>query len=70
MRRFSPLFCRHLTWIALILTGFCSTRVLAGSFTASGSNLSIDLNVAGQLVTVVSTGTTYTFTLSGGATNT
>lgn len=69
MRRFSHFFSRHITWIALMLTGFCSNRLVAGSFTASGSTLTIDLDVASQLVTVVSTGTTYTFTLSGGATN-
>lgn len=48
---------------------FCSTFAKAGSFTVSGSTITMDLNVASQMVTVVSTGTTYTFTLSGGATN-
>ena len=59
--------------IALFLSFFLLLGIqksYAGSFTASGSTLSLDLNVASQLVTVVSTGTTYTFTLSGGATNT
>jgi hypothetical protein len=42
----------------------------AGNRSASGTALNIDLDVASQVVTVVSTGSTYTFTLSGGATNT
>jgi hypothetical protein len=41
----------------------------AGTRSASGTTLNIDLDVASQVVTVVSTGSTYTFTLSGGATN-
>jgi len=41
----------------------------AGTLSASGTTLNIDLDVASQLVTLVSTGSTYTFTLSGGATN-
>ena len=41
----------------------------AGTRSASGTSLNIDLDVASQVVTVVSTGSTYTFTLSGGATN-
>jgi hypothetical protein len=49
---------------------FFGSKTYAGSFTASGTTLTLDLDVASQLVTVVSTGTTYTFTLSGGATNT
>ena len=40
----------------------------AGTRSASGTSL--DLDVASQVVTVVSTGSTDTFTLSGGATNT
>jgi hypothetical protein len=51
-----------------LLCGIHETR--AGDFTASGSTLTLDLNVANQLVSVVSNGTSYTFTLSGGATNT
>jgi len=49
---------------------FFGNKTYAGSFTASGTTLTLDLNVANQFVTVVSTGTTYTFTLSNGATNT
>ena len=41
----------------------------AGTLRASGTTLNIDLDVASQVVTLVSTGSTYTFTLSGGATN-
>jgi hypothetical protein len=49
---------------------FFSNTSYAGAFTASGTTLTLDLDVASQLVSVVSNGTTYTFTLSGGATNT
>jgi hypothetical protein len=41
----------------------------AGTLSGSGTTLNIDLGVASQVVTLVSTGSTYTFTLSGGATN-
>ena len=55
--------------LALLLLGSYNNSY-AGAFTASGSTLTLDLDVASQLVTVVATSTTYTFTLSGGATNT
>ena len=57
------------TFLVMFLLCF-SNATYAGSFTASGSTLTLDLDVAGQLVTVASSGTTFTFTLSGGATNT
>lgn len=49
---------------------FISTFTKAGSFVENGNAITIDLNVASQVVTIVSTGSTYTLTLSGGATNT
>lgn len=52
--------------VALALMGSAQ----AGTRSASGTALNIDLDVASQAVTVVSTGSAYTFTLSGGATNT
>jgi len=53
----------------LALLFFCNP-IFAGTFTAGEGTLTLDLDVANQLVSVVSNGTTYTFTLSGGATNT
>jgi hypothetical protein len=56
--------------LCFIFLGSGIQQSRAGNFTASGTTLTLDLDVASQLVTVVSTGTTYTFTLSGGTTNT
>jgi hypothetical protein len=61
---------RKIAFLLSFLAFFVNHQSYAGSFTASGSTLTLNLNVASQLVTVVSTGSTYTFTLSGGATNT
>jgi hypothetical protein len=57
-------------FLSLICCGALLGSAQAATRSASGTTLNIDLNVANQVVTVVSTGTTYTFTLSGGATNT
>lgn len=63
-------FVSRIHFYSLILMSLCSVRAVAGAFSASGSTLTLDLNVASQLVSVAATSTTYTFTLSGGATNT
>ncbi|NQX02077.1 cadherin-like domain-containing protein [bacterium] len=57
-------------FLSLVCCGALLGSAQAATRSASGTTLNIDLNVANQVVTVVSTGTTYTFTLSGGATNT
>jgi hypothetical protein len=45
-------------------------RALLAAFSSSAQTVTLDLNVDAQIVQVASTGSTYTFTLSGGATNT
>ncbi|MEI7924102.1 MAG: hypothetical protein WCJ40_19505, partial [Planctomycetota bacterium] len=45
-------------------------RQLLASFATTSIVSSLDLNVANQIMTIASQGSTYTFTLSGGATNT
>ena len=57
-------------FLSLVCGGALLGSAQAATRSKSGTTLNIDLNVANQVVTVVSTGTTYTFTLSGGATNT
>ena len=60
---------KHISTFLVMFLLFISNATYAGSFTASGGTLTLDLDVAGQLVGVVSTGTNFNFTLSGGATN-
>ena len=57
-------------FLALVCGGALLGSAQAAIRSKSGNTLNTDLNVANQRVTVVSTGTTYTFTLSGGAANT
>jgi hypothetical protein len=44
-------------------------RQLLATFSSVGTTLTLDLNVAGQIMSVYSNGSNYTFMLSGGATN-
>ena len=60
---------KHMIALLVIAMLFFSKNTNAGAFTASGSTLTLDLNVASQLPGVVANGTTYSFTLGGGATN-
>jgi hypothetical protein len=46
-----------------------AVEILSTNRLASGTTLDIEIQVANQVVTVASTGSAYTFTLSGGATN-
>ena len=45
-------------------------RQLLAAFSTAGSVVTLDLNVANQVMTIAANATAYTFTLSGGATNT
>ena len=51
MERFTIRSTHKLVSVALALLMLCSSRVNAGSFLASGSTLTLDLDVASQLVT-------------------
>jgi hypothetical protein len=51
-------------FLALVCSGALLSSAQAAIRSKSGTTLNSDLNVANQRVTVVSTGTTYTFTLN------
>ncbi|MEI6437005.1 MAG: hypothetical protein WCP32_19440, partial [Bacteroidota bacterium] len=52
--------------IFLIMAGIISTPIHGATVSASGAILTINLNTANDAVTIVSTGTEYTFTLTTG----